>query len=53
MYGIIPAKCGNGIRGVNDRGFLISFFGNKLNGGGIRCLLTNTSWDYSDYWYDA
>jgi hypothetical protein len=36
-------KLGRGIMGVSDLGLLITFLGNKLNGGGMRCLETKIS----------
>jgi len=46
-------KLGRGIIGVNDLGLLTSCLGNKLNGGGMRCLETKISCDYYDYWMEG
>jgi hypothetical protein len=48
-----PTKLGKGIIGVRDLGLLVYFLGNNMRGGGIRCLETRTSCDYSDYWYEG
>lgn len=45
----MPTKDGNGIIGRRDFGLESLGFGSSINGGGIRCLETRMSWDYSDY----
>lgn len=46
-FGIMPTKEGRGIIGVKDFGLWLMGLGKSIRGGGIKCLETKKSKDYS------